>query len=154
MLVDVRSSARTLRGHATLAPRLAAELAVLSAIKLKEECNAALRGSKSVTRYIRAFLGFAQKRPNHFALIIAPRCAESREMERARKYIVHELEIALYRLLRREPTPDERTAMRIQMFGGASMVAARRATVAEVLTLCVAVLKSWRRTRSRRRTTH
>jgi AcrR family transcriptional regulator len=133
---------------------LGAELAVLSAIKLKEECNAALRGSKSVTRYLRAFLAFAERRPNHFALVISRSLPLDRNLASARKDLLDELQVALYRLLRREPSADEIRAMRIQLFGGAAMVAAKHATVSEVITTLVAVLRSWRRARSRRPSTH
>jgi AcrR family transcriptional regulator len=133
---------------------LGAELAVLSAIKLKKECNDALRGSKSVTRYLRAFLAFAERRPNHFALVISRSLPLDRNLAHARKDILDELQVALYRLLRREPSAEEIRAMRIQLFGGAAMVAAKHATVGEVVTTLVAVLRSWRRARKRRPSTH
>ena len=125
-------------------------LAVYSAVKLRNECNAALRGTKSVSRYLRALLAFAARRPNHFALLTGVRLAEDPEVMEARRGISADLDAILSRLLRRDPTRSERAAMHIQIFGGAAMVAARVAAPSDVLSTLVATIKSWRRATRRK----
>lgn len=122
---------------------LAAELAALSWIKLRSECNTALGRTKSVSRCIRAILEFARKRPNHFTLITSGRLSGWPRVEKARRALYETLEVFLHRLLRREPTREEVAAIRVQVLGGATMVAARMATVDEVLTTLVAAIRSW-----------
>jgi AcrR family transcriptional regulator len=126
---------------------LGSEIAVLAAIKLQQEANAALRRSKQVSRAIRAILDFAQKRPNHFRLIIFAR--PTRNVRHLQKEVFDLLGNVLHRLLRREPTAAERSAMGAHVLGAATLVSSGILTVDVALTTLVATLRAWRHRRRR-----
>ena len=121
------------------------ELAVFSAIKLRKECFAALRGSKSFSRYLRALLEFARRRPNHFALLTSPRLSERPDVQDARRSVCENIDGVVSQILRRELTREESVAMRLQVLGAAALVAAKVATVEQALTSLVATFRTWRR---------
>ncbi len=125
---------------------LAADLAVRSMIKLRFEYNAALGKTKSASRCIRALLQFAHRRPHHMELITSARFAAHPKVAEYREVVFRDFDGILWRLFRRNHTLEERIALRVQVFGGATLVAARLATVEQVLTTLMATLKKWRRT--------
>jgi AcrR family transcriptional regulator len=130
---------------------LAEHLALGSLTQLRREYLSAFFQSESPLHAFRAILEFAQRRPHHFGLIVAPRFTGLPRVLQFRSALNDELRALLERWLQRAPDGTEEVALRIQLLGGAVQVASGMASLDEVLASIVAALKTWRRTTRRRK---